>query len=231
MNQDLQRLCNRLGYQFQDEALLLLALTHRSASRRHNNERLEFLGDALLGRFISESLYRRFDHASEGQLTRMRASLVRGQTLAEVAAELRVGEALRLGSGEMKSGGHRRESILADAVEALIGAIYLEGGNSACQTVIDQWFASRMENLSPESMDKDAKTRLQEWLQARQFQVPDYVVTGITGQPPHQRFDISCHISLSETPFAGQGSSRRKAEQQSARKALAWIQEHKNDKG
>ena len=179
---DLDRLTRRLGYQFKDPALLQLALSHRSVSRRRNNERLEFLGDSQLSLIISSEIFHRFPEAAEGQLTRMRAFLVRGQTLAEVARELGVGEYLILGGGELKSGGNRRDSILADALEALIGAIVIDGGEDACRDVVLKWFADRLEQISPQSVRKDAKTRLQEWLQARKHELPAYEVLSVTGQ-------------------------------------------------
>lgn len=157
MTPDLARLETRLGHRFANRELLTLALTHRSASRRLNNERLEFLGDSLLSEIISVALFRHHAEASEGQLTRMRASLVRGQTLAELGLEMGLGDYLSLGGGELKSGGFRRESILADAVEALIGAIYLDAGQQVCEQRVLQWFAGRLETVSPLSADKDRK--------------------------------------------------------------------------
>ena len=151
MNGDLNRLMARLGYQFQDISLLELALTHRSVSRHRNYERLEFLGDAQLGQIISVALFEQFPEAAEGQLTRMRASLVRGQTLALVARELGLGEYLVLGGGELKSGGFRRDSILADALESIIGAMLLDGGESRCREVVLCWFAPRLDAISPQS--------------------------------------------------------------------------------
>lgn len=224
MRPDLQRLQAGLGYEFRDVALLERALTHRSANRRHNNERLEFLGDAQLSQIISRWLFTRFDGATEGQLTRMRASLVRGQTLAELARELGIGEFLVLGGGEMKSGGHRRASILADALEAIIGAILLDGGEQRCRRVVEAWFASRLEAVSPATIEKDAKTRLQEWLQGHQRGLPQYEVEAVHGQAPNQRFDVRCILAGFDREFRASGRSRRQAEQQAAEVALAWLE-------
>jgi len=222
---DLDRLSRRLGYQFQDPALLQLALSHRSVSRRRNNERLEFLGDSQLSQIISSEIFHRFPEAAEGQLTRMRAFLVRGQTLAEVARELSVGDYLILGGGELKSGGNRRDSILADALEALIGAIVIDGGEDACRTVILNWFASRLEQISPQSVRKDAKTRLQEWLQARKHDLPAYQVVSVTGQAPKQTFQVECSLPDLSRRFTAAGASRRRAEQQAAEQALDWLEQ------
>lgn len=223
-----ERLQKRLGYLFGDASLLQRALTHRSASRKENNERLEFLGDAQLGLIIAQWLFNRFPEASEGQLTRMRAFLVRGQTLAEIARELELGDYLLLGGGEMKSGGFRRESILADALEAIIGAVVLDGGMDACRDMVLSLFSSRLENLSPQSVRKDAKTRLQEWLQARQHGLPDYQVVEIRGQAPKQEFEVECSLPELQCSFTAVGTSRRRAEQQAAGEALAWLDSEKS---
>lgn len=226
MDNRLRQLQQALGYEFRDPALLHLALTHRSAQRSRNNERLEFLGDAQLGKIIANALFHRFPEATEGQLTRMRATLVRGQTLAQVAAALGVGDCLILGSGELKSGGFRRESILADALEALIGAIAIEAGEPVCEQRVLHWFANRLASITPDIAKKDAKTRLQELLQARQNSLPTYVVTHIHGQAPNQSFTVTCSLPVDEAPrFEGKGTSRRKAEQSSADHALAWLEQ------
>lgn len=222
---DLDRLTRRLGYQFKDPALLQLALSHRSVSRRRNNERLEFLGDSQLSLIISSEIFHRFPEAAEGQLTRMRAFLVRGQTLAEVARELGVGEYLILGGGELKSGGNRRDSILADALEALIGAIVIDGGEDACRDVVLSWFAGRLQQISPQSVRKDAKTRLQEWLQARKHELPAYEVLSVTGQAPKQTFEVACSLPDLSRQFTASGASRRRAEQQAAEQALDWLEQ------
>jgi ribonuclease-3 len=220
---DLDRLQSRLGYQFSDTGLLLQALTHRSAHRRDNNERLEFLGDALLGQIVASWLFQAFPEASEGQLTRMRASLVREKTLAELGRELGVGEFLVLGGGELKSGGFRRASILADAVEALIGAMQLDGGEQVCRRTVLDWFGQRLDKVSPDLI-KDPKTRLQEWLQARRRGLPRYQVMDVRGQAPNQEFDVTCYLAEdTQETFSATGSSRRKAEQAAALAALEWL--------
>lgn len=226
MNPDLNRLMGRLGYTFSDEALLSLALTHRSVSRNRNNERLEFLGDAQLGQIISVALFERFPEAAEGQLTRMRASLVRGKTLAEVARELDLGDYLRLGGGELKSGGFRRDSILADALEAIIGAMLVDGGQARCREVVLSLFAERLSNITPQNAEKDPKTRLQEWLQARRFELPVYQMLHVEGLAPKQVFDVACELDLVEQTFRAKGASRRKAEQEAAAQALLWLEQH-----
>lgn len=217
-------LLRRLGYTFRDPALLDLALSHRSVSQHRNNERLEFLGDAQLSQVISRWLFEHFPEASEGQLTRMRAQLVRGQTLAELAREMSLGDFLTLGEGELKSGGFRRESILADAVEALIGAILLDGGEEACRECVLTWFAARLQQVSPRAALKDPKTRLQEWLQAHQFPLPQYELLSVRGQPPHQLFRVRCRTEADAALFDAEGSSRRRAEQQAAVMALALLE-------
>lgn len=225
MKPPLSQLESAIGYTFQQPELLKLALTHRSAHRRNNNERLEFLGDAQLGQVIAHALYARFAQATEGQLTRMRSVLVRGKTLAEVAMTFRLGDYLTLGSGELKSGGFRRESILADGLEAVIGAILLDGGDQVCRQKVLEWFADRLDTITPDTADKDPKTRLQEWLQARQMPVPEYHVVEVTGQAPKQQFTVSCQMLTTETPFVAVGASRRKAEQQAAQQALDWLEQ------
>ncbi|HID48170.1 MAG TPA: ribonuclease III [Chromatiales bacterium] len=211
-------------YRFRDPALLETALTHRSAGSR-NNERMEFLGDAVLGYLISAELYRRFPDATEGELSRLRASLVRGDTLAEIASQLELGARLILGPGEMKSGGFRRRSILADAFEALIGAIYLDSDMDTVRKVVLPLFASRLEECDPSRVTKDPKTRLQEYLQARGAPLPEYTVQAITGKAHKQTFEVACHIEgLAEQPV-GTGSSRRAAEQAAAEQVLEMLGE------
>lgn len=227
MQPDLSRLCKTLGYNFSDMGLLEQALTHRSANRKENNERLEFLGDAQLSQIISIRLYSMFAEASEGQLTRMRASLVKGQTLAVIAKEMSIGDYLSLGGGELKSGGFRRESILADALEAIIGAVLLDGSEVACQKMVLSWYAQRLDTISPTSVLKDPKTQLQEWLQGRQRPLPLYEVVEITGQAPKQEFKVSCALTDADKSFTAQGSSRRRAEQRAAAAALAELEEKK----
>ena len=213
----------RLGYVFRDESLLQHALTHRSYGPEHN-ERLEFLGDSLLNMIVTDVLFRRYPKLDEGELSRMRAALVSGKTLAQVATELQLGENLRLGAGERNSGGHRRSSTLADAVEALLGAVYLESGMDACRDCIMRWFSSRLEHLDPTASHKDAKTRLQELLQARKQPLPDYLLCGTEGKAHQQAFTISCTVSLLSDPVVATGSSRRKAEQAAAEAVLARLE-------
>lgn len=219
-----QKLALRLGHEFSDPALLAQALTHRS-SAGDNNERLEFLGDSLVNFIIAEALYRKFPEAEEGQLSRLRAHLVRGATLAEIAAEFRLGNHLRLGSGELKSGGWRRESILADALEAVIGAIFLDAGVQACRCCVLTWYTSRLDELTLRRTVKDAKTRLQEHLQARQRSLPVYETVSVEGQAHAQRFTVSCTVETLAAPTFGEGGSRRQAEQCAAAKALELLGE------
>ncbi len=220
----LQTLALRLGHDFGDHGLLKLALTHRSHGAS-NNERLEFLGDSILNFIIAEDLYRRFPKAREGQLSRLRASLVKGETLAEVAVSLQLGASLRLGQGELKTGGHRRESILADALEAIIGAIYLDCGLDAARNCILYWYDERLAGLNLKNTDKDPKTRLQELLQAKQVPLPEYQLDKVEGQAHDQMFTVSCRSKLLTQPCIGVGRSRRYAEQQAAHRALELLQE------
>ena len=226
MNNDLDRLMARLGYRFNDIELLALALTHRSVSRHRNYERLEFLGDAQLGQIISVALFERFPDAAEGQLTRMRASLVRGQTLALVARELGLGDYLVLGGGELKSGGHRRSSILADAVEAILGAIYLDSGMDEVRGVIDRLWESRINQLDPNAHPKDSKTRLQEFLQGRKQALPTYEVLSISGKDHAQTFEVCCKVESLPDAVVASGNSRRKAEQEAARLTLEKLDDN-----
>ncbi|GAB2718482.1 ribonuclease III [Halomonas garicola] len=223
MSQTLNAFSRRIGYEFNDTALLELAMTHRSYGGR-NNERLEFLGDSIVNFVIAQALFERFPEAREGQLSRLRARLVKGQTLAELAREMSFGECLRLGSGEMKSGGHRRDSILADAVEAVIGAIYLDTGMAAVSERILAWFSERLANISLQDTQKDPKTRLQEFLQSRQAALPHYEVVSVKGEAHAQTFTVECHVELLEQHTTGKGASRRHAEQQAAGDALGYLE-------
>ncbi len=209
----LEKLQRTLGYHFNNGELLEQALTHRSASSQHN-ERLEYLGDAVLGVVIAEALYQQFPEHDEGDLSRMRATLVRGQTLAELAKGFQLGEVIRLGPGEMKSGGHRRESILADAVEAIIGAVFLDAGIAQAKTLVLAWYAERLTSISPVAL-KDPKTRLQEFLQGRRLPLPQYEVEEVKGQAHNQTFTVSCQVQ-ERAKIMAKGSSRRKAEQAAA---------------
>ena len=215
----LKRLEKKLGYLFIDGDWLKRAITHRSAGSRHN-ERLEFLGDSILSLVIAEALYHQFPDVSEGDMSRMRATLVREKTLAELAREFDLGEYLILGPGELKSGGFRRESILADTVEAIIGAIYLDAGMEALKPLLLRWYAERLECIRPGADQKDPKTRLQEFLQGRRKPLPSYVVIKVKGEAHNQEFTVQCEIEGEPAPVIGVGSSRRKAEQAAAEKAL-----------
>ncbi len=217
-----EKLSRILGYEFQDRGLLEIALTHRSASS-DNNERLEFLGDAVLGSVIAEQLYRRFPNAAEGELSRLRATLVRKETLAEVARSLDLGGFLRLGSGEMKSGGSRRDSILADALESIIAAIYLDRGIEPCHGFILKIYDERMMNLSKEEVLKDPKTRLQEYMQANRMELPNYEIVEIFGKDHAQIFSVQCQAPSMGRTSTGKGSSRRRAEQSAAQSMLEEL--------
>ncbi|MFC1578827.1 ribonuclease III [Pseudomonadota bacterium] len=211
-----------LGYEFADPQLLATALTHRSAGGT-NNERLEFLGDSIVNHVIAEALYLRFPRAREGELSRMRASLVKGETLAALGRELGLGEHLQLGPGERKSGGFRRSSILADALEAVAGAILLDGGTEACRACVLRWFETRLDSPSVGDAGKDPKTRLQEHLQGRGSPLPEYELLGVQGDAHDQVFTVACRISRPALLAEGSGRSRRKAEQAAARQALARL--------
>lgn len=222
-------LASAIGYEVKDKALLKQALTHRSASAKHY-ERLEFLGDSLLSVFIAEALFRQFPKAQEGDLSRMRATLVCGPMLAKIAVQFELGNFLNLGPGELKSGGYRRESILSDTVEALIGAIYLESGMDKCREVVMAWFAPMLATIKPGQNQKDPKTRLQELLQSKQMSVPSYEVVETTGKAHNQKFKVSCAHELLGEPTIGEGTSRRKAEQAAAEKALDILAKLENSK-
>ncbi|MCW9089289.1 MAG: ribonuclease III [Gammaproteobacteria bacterium] len=211
-----------LGYSFNDKELLQQALTHRSVGKL-NNERLEFLGDAILSFVISTELYRRFDDIDEGTLSRLRASLVKGETLAAMARELGLGDYLNLGSGELKSGGFRRASILADTLEAIFGAIFLDSDIRTVQRIILQLFDERMNKVNPSQALKDPKTRLQEYLQSRSRALPVYEVTDIQGKSHAQTFTVSCRVEGLDEPVISRGSSRRKAEQAAAQEVLSKL--------
>lgn len=220
---NLARLTKKLGYEFSDPALLVQALTHRSAKGAHN-ERLEFLGDSILGFVIAEALFEQFPKHDEGDLTRMRSSLVKGVTLAEVARDFELGECLILGPGELKSGGHRRESILEDAIEAIIGAVYLDSDISRCKALILNWFEKRLTVIKPGNEQKDPKTRLQEYLQGRKIPLPSYEVINTTGQSHNQEFTVRCQTEVTNEVVISKGTSRRKAEQAAAQQILVLIE-------
>jgi len=218
-----QQLQDRLQYQFSDQTLLTLALSHRSCGSK-NNERLEFLGDAVLGLIVSNFLFQRFPDAREGDLSRIRSQIVRAESLADVARSLDLGPELLLGQGEMKSGGHRRDSILGDTVEALISAIYLDKGMAAAEQSIVNWFADLLNAVTLDTPVKDAKTALQEWLQGRGKPLPEYLVVKTQGEDHSRLFTISCKITDVESAAEATASSRRKAEQLVAEQLLEQLE-------
>lgn len=218
---ELKRLEKRIGYSFTDFSLLKQALTHRSALGAHN-ERLEFLGDSILSFAISQDLYLRFPKVTEGDLSRMRATLVCGKMLAEVGREFVLGDCLILGPGELKSGGFRRDSIIADGVEAIIGAVFLDSNIDTVTALILSWFDSRLNSIEPGISQKDPKTRLQEHLQSRKQPLPIYEVLEIKGEAHNQQFTMACIIDDIDT-VQGKGTSRRKAEQIAAEKMLVAL--------
>jgi len=222
----IDRLQRRLGYQFSNLDLLTRALTHRSAGTG-NNERLEFLGDAILGFETADYLFNNAQQADEGQLSRMRAHLVKRETLAEIARRLELGDILHLGQGELRSGGQNRDSILADAVEAIIAAVYLDGGMDAARSLVRNLLGERLQNPGSILQQKDAKTRLQEFLQARGMPLPNYQVVNVTGDQHKQQFLVSCQVDTIEWLAEGRGSSRRKAEQQAAAAFIEHLEGRK----
>lgn len=224
MRPELGRLQRKLGHDFSDVALLEEALTHRSFGQP-NNERLEFLGDSVLNCVISIALCARFGDLREGELSRLRASLVRQEGLHRVALELDLGEALRLGEGEMKSGGFRRPSILADALEAIFAAVFLDAGFDAARSVIDRLYAPAIEAIDPAIALKDPKTALQEWLQARKLALPAYETVRVLGEAHSQEFEVRCAVDALGVSATGRGASRRAAEQQAAERTLAALRE------
>ena len=211
-----------LQYGFRDASLLQQALTHRSATNR-NNERLEFLGDAVLDFVVSEAVYIARPEASEGDLSKLRASLVKDESLAELALELGLGEHLILGSGERKTGGHRRGSILADALEAIFGAVFLDAGFDAVKALINRVYEERYRELPDVGDLRDPKTRLQEWLQARKMELPKYELVDVSGQEHKRRFSITCTVVEESLVTDGESSTRRKAEQKAARKMIEML--------
>jgi ribonuclease-3 len=216
----------QLSYEARDLDLFRAALTHRSATGA-NNERLEFLGDAVINLVIAQTLYGAYPQADEGDLSRLRARLVSAAPLAEIALALGLGAALQLGAGELKTGGFRRESILADALEALCGAIFLDRGLEAVQPVVARLFAARIAQLPDPQTLKDAKTRLQEYLQSRSLDLPGYAVFAVHGEDHAQTFSVRCEVPGLALTTHGEGSSRRRAEQEAAARMLAAIQTQK----
>jgi ribonuclease-3 len=218
-----RQLQERLNYSFSDEQLLTLALSHRSCGS-NNNERLEFLGDSILGLTITDILYRDFPKAREGELSRMRSHIVRAESLAEVAKSLELGSNLLLGPGEMKSGGHRRDSILGDTVEALIGAVYLDAGLDRARSCIELWFKDLLGAALEVQPIKDPKTSLQEWLQQRGKPVPEYKLINTGGEAHSRLFTVSCKIAAVEKEMSATASSRRKAEQMVAEQLIIELE-------
>lgn len=221
MKQDYSPLCQAMGHQFKQSNYLLVALTHRSAGIP-NNERLEFLGDALLSYIVAEALFERFPTATEGQLTRSRASLVKKDTLAEIAQQLQLGQYIHFGGGELKTGGWQRTSILSDALEALIGAVYLDSNMEICKNVVLRLLQGHFDKFPPHKVSKDPKTRLQEYLQAKQKPLPVYNVLTIDGEPHAQHFEVECIVPGLPNSY-GEGDSRRRAEQAAAEYALRYL--------
>jgi len=223
LTQSPESLAELFGYRFDDPGLLTQALVHRSAGSR-NNERLEFLGDAVLGCVIADQVFARHPGAREGELSRMRSTLVRRESLAELASELDIGAYLKLGPGERKSGGHHRQSILADAFEAVLGAIYLDGGFESCRQVIVDLFTEKLDAIDDIDQLKDPKTRLQEYLQSRRKPLPEYSVVEIAGESHAQSFRVRCTVSDTDIESTeGQAKSRRRAEQDAAGKMLVQL--------
>ncbi len=224
MSASLSALEKKLGYQFSHQNLLVRALTHRSYSA-DNNERLEYLGDSILNFVIADALYKQFPGANEGQLSRLRANMVRGKTLAEIARDMSLSDFLNMGTGELRSGGFNRDSILSDALEAIIGAIYEDDGLSTAKSRVLAWYESRLGELSLADSGKDAKTRLQEYLQAKKIPLPDYQVIDITGKAPDQVFTVKCEAAGIKDRVTGVGSNRRIAEQVAASSMLSLLGE------
>jgi ribonuclease-3 len=224
VSNQINKLQQNLGYHFDDSSLLLTALTHRSFSGDHN-ERFEFLGDSLVNMLIAEMLFEAYPDLPEGRLTQQRAMLVNGKTLAKIGEALNVGEHLSLGAGEIKTGGAQRESILADSVEAIIAAIYLDSDFDNCRATVRQWFQNRVQNIDTSGRTKDAKTRLQEVLQAKGKPLPVYVTEQVYGEHHMQQFVVSCKVALLTKSTQGKASSKKMAEQIAAENALRVIGE------
>ncbi len=215
-------LCRKLGYEFNQLQLLQRALTHRSYAPEHN-ERLEFLGDSILGCVIAKHLYSNYPQLSEGELSRLRSSLVREETLVILAQQLDLGGCLRLGEGELKSGGFRRPSILADVLEALFGAVFLDGGFADAEAVVLNLYVPYMEKVDVQTLGKDAKTLLQEYLQGKRIPLPTYSVVEMSGEAHEQSFQVECVIPSLKISARGTGASRRNAEQQAAQAAYQQL--------
>lgn len=214
--------CRKINYTFNQAELLRQALTHRSHSSPHN-ERLEFLGDSVLNCAVAGLIFKHFPGLPEGELSRLRANLVNQQALFELAQALDLGEQIRLGEGELKSGGHRRPSILADTLEAVLGAVYLDGGFAQAEEVVATLFMPLLQQLNPQILDKDPKTLLQEYLQSRKLGLPQYAVVATSGEAHQQQFLVECIISKLDIRTIGEGSSRRSAEQGAAKQAYEQV--------
>lgn len=223
MRRPLSELSKKLAYEFHSPDRLTQAVTHRSCEAAHN-ERLEFLGDAVLNFLMAEYLYRSYPEFTEGDLSRMRSQLVKGETLADVARDLSLEDYVLLGVGELRSGAAQSQSVLADTLEAIIGAIYLDGGLVAVQGCVFHWFGERIADSTLRNVGKDAKTQLQEYLQAEKQELPVYEVTAIEGEAHQQQFEVRCHIPGLSLTAHGTGSSRRRAEQSAANTLLNTIQ-------
>jgi len=221
-NRNIEQIEKILNYQFKDNSLLELALTHRSFQGK-NNERLEFLGDSILNFIITELLFKKFNLLPEGDLSRLRSQLVKSETLSEIGIILKLGDYLILGEGELKSSGWRRPSILADSVEAIIGAVFIDGGVSAASDLVLDWFKSRIDLINPDNIEKDSKSVLQEFLQAKKISLPDYNIVSIEGEAHCQHFRVSCSIPKLGLSIEGEGSSRKIAEQAAAEEILKKL--------
>lgn len=222
MQSGLKDLCKALSYEFKDRSLLETAITHRSAARTHN-ERFEFLGDSLVNHIIAAALFEYYPDAKEGELSRLRANLVKGETLAKLAKEFNLGNYIKLGVGETRSGGFERASILADTLEAIVGSIYLDGGMDVCRKQVLIWFDDRLKNISFDNDIKDPKTRLQEYLQGKKLPLPEYTVKAIHGKSHDQTFHVECKVKGLPYVTSSKGPTRRKAEQSAAQKFLKLL--------
>ncbi|MGR9114877.1 MAG: ribonuclease III [Gammaproteobacteria bacterium] len=222
MIRDPSVLCRKLGLEFNNPLLFSTALTHRSMGA-NNNERLEFLGDSILGFVVAEKLHELFPEASEGVLSRLRASLVNQGALADLARKHNIGDYLILGSGELKSGGYRRDSILSDALEAIIGALFKDRGIEVCRQWVLDLFRDKFESLSLENWQKDPKTQLQELMQSKKLDLPEYTLVSMSGLPHEQTFKVKCKTTLTDKCCIGKGVSRKKAEQDAAEQMLILL--------
>lgn len=225
MNELSSKLEKAIGYEFKDETFLEIALTHRSIGQG-NNERFEYLGDATLGFIIADAIFKKFPQASEGELTRLRASLVKGETLAKLGRELKLGDYIKLGPGEMKSGGWRRDSILANTLEAIIGAVYLDSDMNVCRQCVISLYRQLLSEISPDKLNKDPKTALQELLQSRRYELPVYHVLSEFGDAHERVFNVGCEIKDQNISVQAEGRSKRIAEQLAAEKALFALEKN-----